>query len=137
MVLYKVVAFMVKVRLVENRVNRNVGTVIVVKVMSQYRMPGMTFMRKSVILPNIPSHDLEVCPSSCPEPVATASVEAAVEFILLGKAVEAMDSTMEVVANVILVAGLAAIMTTQFLLQTENHFSRIHSFVLREEARIL
>ena len=32
---YSVVAFMVTVRLVENRVNRNVGIVIVVKVITQ------------------------------------------------------------------------------------------------------
>jgi hypothetical protein len=132
---------MVKVRLVENRVNRNVGIVIVENVMSQYRMPGMTFMRKSVILPNIPSHDLEVCPSGCLVPVATASAEAAVEFILLSRAVfckvEATDSAMEVVANGTLVAGLAAIMTTPFLLWRENHFSRVDSFDLIEDACIL
>jgi len=55
---------MVNVRLVENNVKRKVGIVIVMNVMSQYRIPGMTFIRKSVILPNIPIHDRELWVSS-------------------------------------------------------------------------
>jgi hypothetical protein len=50
---------MVKVKLVENRVNKKVGIVMVVKVMSQYRMPGITFMRTSVNLPSVPNQDRE------------------------------------------------------------------------------
>lgn len=55
---------MVKVRLVENSVKRKVGMVMVVKVMSQYRIPGMTLMRKSIILPNVPIHELPTCESA-------------------------------------------------------------------------
>ena len=50
-------AFMVKVKLVENKVKRNDGIVIVAKVMSQYRIPGMTLIRTSVNLPKLPSQD--------------------------------------------------------------------------------
>lgn len=39
---YRVVKFMVKVRLIENNVNSHVGSVMVVKVMSQYSARGMT-----------------------------------------------------------------------------------------------
>jgi hypothetical protein len=85
---YRVVAFIVKVKLVENNVNKKVGIVMVEKVISQYRIPGTTFMRKSVILPNIPSQDREVRPSGCPATVAEARTEAMVEFILLGRLVE-------------------------------------------------
>ena len=105
-----------KVRLVENRVNKNVGIVIVENVMSQYRIPGITFMRKSVILPNIPSHDLDVCPSGWPVSVATANTEVTVVFILLDEAVEVMFSTIEVAANRTPDARSVAIMTDQFLL---------------------
>lgn len=38
---YKVVKFMVKVRLMENSVNNHVGKVIVVNVMSQNKAPGI------------------------------------------------------------------------------------------------
>lgn len=40
------VKFMVKVRLIENNVNSHVGSVMVVKVMSQYRARGMTWKVK-------------------------------------------------------------------------------------------
>ena len=39
---HRVVKFMVKVRLMENRVKSHVGRVIVVKVMIQYNAPGRT-----------------------------------------------------------------------------------------------
>jgi len=42
---YRVVAFIVTVKLVEKRVNSNVGMVIVVKVITQYRIPGMMVIR--------------------------------------------------------------------------------------------
>jgi len=48
---------MVKVRLVEKRVKREVGIVMLAKVMSWYRIPGMTLIRRRVNLPNIPSQD--------------------------------------------------------------------------------
>ena len=48
---------MVKVKLVEKRVNRKVGIVIVLNVMSQYRMPGTTLTSKIITCPNIPSQE--------------------------------------------------------------------------------
>lgn len=51
---------MVKVRLVENRVKRKVGIVMVQNVMSQYRIEGTTLIRKRVILPNIPSQERDI-----------------------------------------------------------------------------
>ncbi len=45
---------MVKVRVVENNVNSHVGSVMVVNVISQTRMPGMIFNTKSTNLPNAP-----------------------------------------------------------------------------------
>lgn len=51
---YRVVAFMVKVRLVENNVNSHVGSVMVVNVMSQTRQPGMILNTKSTNLQNAP-----------------------------------------------------------------------------------
>ena len=39
---YKVVKFMVKVRLIEKRVKSHVGRVMVVKVITQYRKLGIT-----------------------------------------------------------------------------------------------
>lgn len=43
---YKVVKFIVKVRLMENRVKSHVGRVMVVKVMIQYNAPGRTVMMR-------------------------------------------------------------------------------------------
>jgi len=54
---------MVNVKLVEKSVKRKVGIVIVVKVISQYRTPGMNLMRDNVPRPNIPNQDPEACPS--------------------------------------------------------------------------
>ena len=56
---HRVVAFMVKVKLVENKVKRKVGIVMVTNVMSQYRIEGMTLIRASVNLPNVPNQDRE------------------------------------------------------------------------------
>ena len=42
---YRVVAFIVTVKLVEKIVNKNVGMVIVVNVITQYRIPGMIVIR--------------------------------------------------------------------------------------------
>ena len=50
---------MVNVKLVEKRVKRKVGIVMVVKVMIQYRIPGMTLIRTRVNLPNVPNQDPE------------------------------------------------------------------------------
>lgn len=45
MIAYRVVAFMVKVKLVENRVNSTVGRVMVVNVMIQRRIAGRSLAR--------------------------------------------------------------------------------------------
>jgi hypothetical protein len=59
---YSVVKFIVNVKLMENSVNSHVGSVIVVKVMSQYRAPGITLRMKRSSLPNRPSSE-EPCVS--------------------------------------------------------------------------
>jgi hypothetical protein len=46
---YRVVAFIVTVKLVDNNVNRNVGSVMVVNVITQNRMPGKTLIRNMII----------------------------------------------------------------------------------------
>lgn len=51
-------AFIVTVKLVENIVNKKVGNVMVVKVISQYRIPGKSFMRNTIDLPRSPSQEL-------------------------------------------------------------------------------
>jgi len=53
-----VVAFIVTVKLVENRVKRKVGNVMVVNVMIQKRIPGMTLIRKMIIRPKLKAQDL-------------------------------------------------------------------------------
>jgi hypothetical protein len=91
---------MVKVKLVENKVNRNVGIVIVEKVTSQNRIPGTTLTRKSTLLKNIPNQVREVWPSGLAAAVSKPTIEATVEFILAGKPVglceaEESDSEMD------------------------------------------
>jgi hypothetical protein len=78
---------MVKVKLVENNVKRKVGIVMVVKVMSQKRIPGMIFMSQRVILPKVPSQDREALTAgsrsvSAIAAVALAMAEDAVEFMV-------------------------------------------------------
>lgn len=82
------VAFIVTVRLVEKRVNKNVGMVIVVKVITQYKIPGMIVIRYSVILPNDPSQVFWVFTSSVDAAVAKANGEVDVELMLLAKLVK-------------------------------------------------
>lgn len=48
---------MVTVRLVEKRVKRKEGMVIVVKVINQYRTPGTNWIVETIIRPKIHSHD--------------------------------------------------------------------------------
>ena len=57
---YRVVKFIVTVRLVENRLKRTVGRVMEVKVTSQYRNVGMKRPRSKSKAPNIPNHDRDV-----------------------------------------------------------------------------
>lgn len=56
-----------KVKLVENSVNKKVGSVIVVKVISQYKIPGTSLMRKTRNRPRSPSHELAAWVFSIPE----------------------------------------------------------------------
>lgn len=53
------VAFMVKVKLVENSVNKNVGSVMVVKVINQYKIPGRSFTRNIKKRPKSLNHELD------------------------------------------------------------------------------
>lgn len=70
-----VVKFMVMVRLMENRVNSHVGRVIVAKVMSQYRTPGMMLKRKSIHCPS--AANIEAVPSRLCAENGRACVESA------------------------------------------------------------
>lgn len=54
---YRVVKFMVKVRLMEKRVKSQVGRVMVVKVITQYRRPGTTWKKKKKTRPTKPIED--------------------------------------------------------------------------------
>jgi hypothetical protein len=75
---------MVNVKLVENRVKRNVGIVIVVKVITQYRIPGITLMKNKAILPNTPSREPGASTSVWFDMlVATATAEAIVDSMEL------------------------------------------------------
>ena len=65
------VAFIVKVKLVENKVKRKVGIVMVENVISQYRTPGRAKIKKTIALPNIPSQDFDP-PPVCAEAVSKA-----------------------------------------------------------------
>lgn len=55
--------FIVKVKLVENRVNKTVGKVMEVKVTTQYKIPGITFAMRSNVLENQPNHEPDRLPS--------------------------------------------------------------------------
>jgi hypothetical protein len=57
------VKFIVNVKLVEKRVNRAVGKVMVEKVTSQYKRPGMTLATRISMLPSEASHVADVLPS--------------------------------------------------------------------------
>ena len=54
---YKVVKFIVNVKLVLNRANNSVGSVIVVKVIVQIRIPGTALSTESSPWPSIASHE--------------------------------------------------------------------------------
>ena len=109
---------MVTVKLVEKSVKRKVGIVMVVKVMSQYRIPGMTLMRKRIILQNTPNHEPVFCISFDITLVEVARISVAdiVEFRLvvgLWKAEEAVPERDMIVCGILL-AELAAVATVQF-----------------------
>lgn len=55
---YSVVAFMVKVRLVENKVKSHVGSVMLVKVTVQYSIVGTNLKAESSSMPISPNQDL-------------------------------------------------------------------------------
>jgi len=71
---YRVVKFIVNVRLVEKRANSTVGKVIVVKVMIHISIPGITLTIASIACPNKLSHDVGEAATSCgtASPVAEA-----------------------------------------------------------------
>lgn len=107
------VAFIVNVRLVEKRVKRKVGIVIVVKVMIQYRTLGKTLIKNNVICPNIPNHDLLTPAWSMEDAVEFAMdmAEGSAELMVPGKPdVAASIECRRVSAR----AELAAILTNQF-----------------------
>lgn len=54
-----VVKFIVKVKLVEKRANRTVGNVIVVNVMIQINIPGITLAIANRAPPSNPSHEVD------------------------------------------------------------------------------
>ena len=82
------VAFIVNVKLVENNVNKKVGVVIVVNVISQYSMPGMILMMNRIILPDIRNQEsVGDSPVRTTGVVARAVAEIVVEFMLVGKLV--------------------------------------------------
>ncbi len=56
---YNVVKFIVKVKLVENRANRTVGRVIVMKVMIQTRVPGTALAMTNRPCPMNSSHEVD------------------------------------------------------------------------------
>ena len=56
---YRVVKFIVNVRVVEKRVNSHVGRVIVVNVIVQYSSPGMTRSTASITLPRMPNVEVD------------------------------------------------------------------------------
>jgi hypothetical protein len=53
---YKVVALRVKVKLIEKMAKSHAGNVRVMKVISQYRIPGMTFKKKRTKFTVRPAH---------------------------------------------------------------------------------
>jgi len=95
---YKVVAFMVKVKLVEKSVKRKVGIVMVVKVISQYSIPGMTLIKNIVIRPKVQSHDWCVVDCSMAVSLAKARTEGNAVFMVLGK-LEKLSTTDETVSE--------------------------------------
>lgn len=76
---------MVNVKLVENSVKRKVGIVIVVKVITQYRIPGITLMKNLIIFPKTPNVDPATAASVWVVgiPVTDAMAEAIVESMEL------------------------------------------------------
>src|SRR4051812_32719811 len=60
---YSVVAFIVKVRLVEKKLNMKDGSVSETNPISQKRLEGTTFTRKNKALPSIASQEVGGCTS--------------------------------------------------------------------------
>jgi hypothetical protein len=83
-----VVAFIVTVKLVENRVKRKVGNVMVVNVMIQKRIPGMTLIRKMIIRPKLKAQDLWIFICSMVVRLARATAEGIAEAMVLGTLVK-------------------------------------------------
>ena len=82
---HKVVAFMVTVRLVDNNVKRNVGSVIVVNVMIQNRMPGKTLIKKMIIRAKLHAQEPRTSICSMVVPLTRATAEGMADAIVLAK----------------------------------------------------
>lgn len=83
----RVVAFIVNVKLVEKRVNRKVGIVIVQNVISQYRIPGITLIMNRAALPSIAIHEREGTAFAISCPVDKANDAVGPELMLLDRLV--------------------------------------------------
>lgn len=98
---YRVVALRVKVKLVEKMAKSHDGKVRVVKVISQYRIPGMTFKKKRRNFTMRPAHvrEEDVTAETVAVTVAVASgnnpLGGTIELIELAVA-EEMEETIEV-----------------------------------------
>jgi hypothetical protein len=85
---YIVVALRVKVKLVEKIAKSHDGKVRVVKVISQYKIPGMAFKKKRTIFTMRPAH---VCDDDVTAETATAAFAVARGFNPPGGAIELIE----------------------------------------------
>jgi len=79
------VAFIVTVKLVDNNVKRNVGSVMVVKVMIQNRIPGKTLIRNMIIRAKLQAQESRTSICSMVVPLTRAAAEGMAEAIVLVK----------------------------------------------------
>lgn len=108
-------ALSVNVKLIENMANSHDGKVRVVKVISQYRIPGMTFNRKRMKLhirpANVREDDLATVVEAATVYVDSSTSRPAEEDIATFRVVETVESEDVAAANTwpTLVEGLSAI----------------------------
>ena len=86
---YKVVKFMVNVRLMEKRVKSHVGSVMVVNVTIQYKRPGSTMRTVRITRPSRPNVDGEAASAALMAEMEACS--ASVAFSRAGTALLAAD----------------------------------------------
>jgi hypothetical protein len=115
---YKVVAFIVTVKLVDNNVNRNVGSVMVVNVITQNRMPGKTLIRNMIIRAKLHTQEPWTSICSMVVPLTRAAAEGIAEAIVLAKlsmAEETVPESDSIECWIVSAwAELTAMMTVQF-----------------------